>query len=96
MLGVESGLQLGNISVGVTNGRGLSPAELTAMALNKLIFVGPDVPPAIRDQAEAYKARIEAMLLHYLTQAQKSRDTTLCNILEQAGEARAAALVRSL
>lgn len=96
MLGLVSGLMLGDVSVEVTKNRGLTPDELTRMALNKIIVVGPDVPPAIRDQAEAYKARIEGVLRHYLTQAQKSRDTTICNVLEQAGETRAAALVRKL
>jgi hypothetical protein len=96
MLGMESGMQLGNVDVSVTTGRGLNADELTRMALNKIIFVGPDVPPAIRDQAEAYRARIEAVLHHYIAQAQTSQNTTICNVLEQAGEGRAAALIRSL
>jgi hypothetical protein len=77
-------------------GRGLNADELTRMAMAKILFVGPDVPPAIRDQAEAYRTRIEEVLRHYLAQAQRSRDTTVCNILEEAGESRAAALIRSL
>ena len=96
MLGFDLGTIVGRAEVNTTVGRGLNAEELARMALAQIIFVGPDVPPAIRDQAEAYKARIGGVLLHYLTQAQKSQNTTICNVLEQAGEGRAAEIVRRL
>jgi hypothetical protein len=96
MLGVQFEGQVGNAEVMITNGRGLNVDELTRLALNKIVYVGPGVPPAIRDQAEAYKAQVEIVLRHYLAQAQKSQNTTIFNVLEQAGETRAAQLVRSL
>ena len=96
MFGLTVGTTVGNAEVRVTTERGLNAEELTRMALAKIIFVGPDVPPAIRDQAEAYKARLEDVLHHYLTQAQRSQNTTICSILEQAGETQAAEIVRRL
>lgn len=87
---------LGQATVMMTSGRGLDASELTAMALNKLVFVGPDVPLEIRAQAEAYKDKIAAVLHFYLTQAQKSQNTTIYNVLLEAGETSAAELVRSL
>lgn len=96
MLGLLSDAGVGQVGVTITSGRGLNAEELTQLALAKIVFVGPDVPPAIREQAQAYKARIEQVLRHYLAQAVKSERTTVCNILEQAGETRAAELVRRL
>jgi hypothetical protein len=96
MFGLTLGTMVGNAEVSITSGRGLNADELTRMALSKIIFVGPEVPPAIRDQAEAYKARIESVLRHYLAQAQKSQNTTICNTLEQMGETQAAEIVRRL
>ena len=88
--------ELGVMQAITTSGRGLNVDELTAMALAKILFVGPDVPPAIRDQAEAYKARIEQVLRHYIGQAQKSQNTSVFNHLMQAGHLDAAEIVRKL
>lgn len=96
MFSVDTGSQLGTAEARVTSGRGLNARELTEMALAKILFIGPDVPPAIRDQATAFKARIEAVLLHYITQAQRSQNTTIYNVLMQAGQHDAAELVRKL
>lgn len=96
MFSVETGTAVGNIAVSVTQGRGLNADELTQMALTKILFVGPDVPPAIRDQAEAYKARLEQVLRHYIGQAQKSQNTSIYNVLMQAGQPDAAEIVRKL
>jgi hypothetical protein len=96
MLSIVTGGQVGEIAVTATSGRGLNADELTQMALAKIIFVGPDVPPAIRDQAEAYKLRISQVLRHYIGQAQASQNTTIYNVLMQAGEIDAAEIVRKL
>lgn len=96
MLGQQTGLQTGMVDVGVTSGRGMNPDELTALAMRRILFVGPDVPPAIREQAHAFRAQIEAILRQSFAQAQKSQNTTIYNILKNAGEERAAELVRRL
>lgn len=88
--------ELGVMRAVVTSGRGLNADELTQMALAKILFVGPDVPPAIRDQAEAYKARLEQVLRHYIGQAQKSQNTSIFNHLMETGHPEAAEIVRKL
>lgn len=92
MIGEAATALLGRPTVLMTNGRGLNPDELADMALAKLVSVGPDVGSEIRAQVE----RVRILLRHYMAQAQKSQNTTVCNVLEQAGHAPAAALVRSL
>lgn len=92
MIGEAATALLGRPTVLMTNGRGLNPDELADMALAKLVSVGPDVGPEIRAQVE----RVRILLRHYMAQAQKSQNTTIYNVLEQAGHAPAAALVRSL
>ena len=82
--------------VHTTSGRGLNADELTAMAMAKILFVSDQAPPAIREQAAAFKDRIEFVLRTYITQAQKSERTTVCGILEQAGQHDAAALIRKV
>lgn len=92
MLGETTETVLGTATVLMTSGRGLNPDELADMALAKLLSVGPNVGPEIRMQIE----RVRILLRHYMAQAQKSQNTTVFNVLTDAGEPRAAELVRSL
>ena len=96
MLSVNAGPQLGTVETIVTSGRGLNPEELVRLYLPKIIYVGPGLPEAERLKAEAQKAAIETLLLRAFAQAQKSEHTTVYNVLMNAGETRAAELVRKL
>ena len=93
---VGTTFESGDVQVIATSGRGLNPDELTAMLLPKLIYIGPDVPADVRAAAEEQMHRMEALLKHYFTQAQKSQNTSVFNILMDAGHESAAELVRSL
>ncbi len=96
MFSVESGPRLGEVEAIATSGRGLNPDELTRMILPKILYVGPDVPEELRVAAEAQLRRLEALLKHYFAQAQKSQNTSIYNVLMQAGHPDAAELVRGL
>lgn len=96
MFSAESGVQIGSVETLVTSGRGLSAEEITGLIMRKILFVGDTAPPAIREQAVAFRDRIENVLLHYVKQAQASERTTICGLLNQAGESRAAEIVRKL
>jgi hypothetical protein len=84
-IGVEIPVLLGGVVVHTTNGRGHSPEELAEMALEKIIYVGSQSHPAIRDQAEAFKTHIRSVLVAYMKQAVVCHNTTIANRLKQAG-----------
>jgi len=96
MFSLEGGGKLGTIQSTITSGRGLNSDEITEMALNKLLHVADTAPPAIREQAVAFKDRMRVVVKHYVEQAQRSERTTVYNILAQAGQHDAAELVRKL
>jgi hypothetical protein len=100
MLSVDTGPRLGTVETIATSGRGLNPEELVRLYLPKIIYVGPDLAPSRSEderlRAEAQKAAIESLLLRAFAQAQKSQNTTIYNVLMEAGETSAAELVRSL
>ena len=96
MFSVGSGLAMGEIKTLATSGRGLNADEIIGLMMPRLLRVADNAPPAIREQAAAFKADIERLVRHYIVQAQKSRDTTICGVLEQAGQYDAAAIVRKL
>ena len=75
----------GDIKVFSTINRGFTPEEIAERAIEKIIYVGKDAHPLIKDQAEAYKAHIKSVVLFYLKEAVKSDRTTLANRLRDAG-----------
>lgn len=76
---------IGNVMVMATEGRGFTPEETAERALDKIIYVGSQAHPAIRDQAEAFKDSIRQVLIHYMHEAVRSHNVTLVNKFKQAG-----------
>lgn len=74
-----------NVKVVTTSGRGFTPEEIAERALDKIIYVGSQTHPAIRDQAEAFKKQIRQVLIFYMKEAIKSNHTTLANKFRKAG-----------
>lgn len=75
----------GGVVVQTTQGRGFTPEEIAERALDRIIYVGSGAHPAIRDQAEAFKDSIRAVLVMYLHEAVRSNNVTLANKLRAAG-----------
>ena len=86
MRGQLGKMEVGQVTVQTTSGRGLTPEEWAEMCLEKILYVGDQSIPAIRDQAIAYRANIKAVLVNYMTKAIKSDRTTLYNLLLKQGQ----------
>jgi hypothetical protein len=78
---------VGNVMVATTHGRGATPDELAERALDKIIYVGSNAHPAIRDQAEAFKDAIRGVLVQYMREAVRAHNVTLVSKFKQAGHA---------
>ena len=85
MLSTSGGALLGEIKAMNVSGRGFTPEELAESALDKIIYVGSNSHPAIRDQAEAFKQQIRSVLISYGRQCINSHGTTLANRFRDAG-----------
>lgn len=86
MIGVSQDILFnGDVVVHTTNNRGFTPEEIAERALDKIIYVGSNSHPAIREQAEAFRENIRHVLVFYLKEAVKSDRTTLANRLREAG-----------
>lgn len=77
---------VGNVKVMTTVGRGASVPEVADRALNKIISVGESMPPAIRDQAIAYKEEIRQVLEYYMAEAIRAEHTNIKNRLARVGQ----------
>lgn len=76
---------VGSVTVMTTEGRGFTPEEIADRALEKIIYVGSQTHPAIRDQAEAFKENIRKVLVFYMHEAVRSHNVTLVNKFTKAG-----------
>lgn len=84
-LSVESPALGGMVKVITTHGRGQTPAEVAERALDKIISVGEQSHPLLRDQAHAFKEELRHLLVYYMHEAINSHNTTLANRLREAG-----------
>lgn len=64
---------------------GMTPEQVAELALAKIIYVGNDANPLLKEQALAYKDSIRQVLVYYMRQAIKSNHTTIANKLHEAG-----------
>ena len=85
MFNAIAGGDIGSVMVMTTEGRGFTPEEVAERALDKIIYVGSNAHPAIREQAEAFKDSIRQVLVHYMHEAVRSHNVTLVNKFKQAG-----------
>jgi|APGre2960657423_1045063.scaffolds.fasta_scaffold01438_12 hypothetical protein len=84
---IQFSTALNNVTVRTTNNRGRTPEELADEAMDKVLYVGENVHPAIRDQAQAYREQIRALFVYYMRQAIVSDRTTLSAKLKSYGHA---------
>ena len=94
---VEGGkISPGIVEIQTSNHRGFTPEEVAERCLNKLLSVSDTAPPAIRDQAVAFKDHLRAVLVFYMNEAVQSDRTTVGNALLDAGHKDLAELIRRL
>ena len=84
------------VDVKTTHNRGFTPEEIAQRCADKIVAVGDSAPPAIRDQALAYKRNITKIIEFYLREAAKSDRTTVYNAINDAGHPELAELIRRM
>jgi hypothetical protein len=95
MFSIVTSAQLGEIKATSVSGRGFTPEEVAEQALVKIVSIGGNCHPVIRDQAEAFKNDIRGVLVHYMRQAVRSNHTTLANRFRAAGHPELVKLLES-
>ena len=79
-LGESSGIQVETKNFG-----GFTPEEIAERALDKIIQVGDNSHPLVREQALAFREHIRAVLVFYMNEAVKFDRVTLAYKLREAG-----------
>lgn len=87
---------LGPVVVETTQNRGFTAEEWTERLLKKIIHIADTAPPAIKDQAIAFREAMRPAIVHYMKQAINSDRTTLVAKLKEAGHPEVADLIGRL
>ena len=96
MITAIGNVEVGTAEVRATQNRGFTAEELTEMCLTKMLYVADGAPPVIKEQALAFRDDIRGVLLYYIRQAQRSQNTSIYNVLMQAGQHDTAEVLRKL
>jgi hypothetical protein len=82
----DTGVLLGGgVIVRTTDNRGFTPEEISERAVERIIYVGQQTHPAIRDQAQAFKEHIRHVIVHYMKEAIKNDRATIAIRMKDAG-----------
>jgi len=85
MIGTQSPVLLGSVGVATTNGRGWTPDELADRAIEKILYIGNESHPAIREQAIAFRGAVRSVIKTYLEEAVNQDRATIAIRLHEAG-----------
>lgn len=85
MISVEGANVISGIQVATKDYGGFTPEEIAERALDKIISVGDNSHPLVREQAIAFRNHIRVVLIHYMKEAVKFDRVTLANRLREAG-----------
>ncbi len=96
MISVETGVTVQSVNVMTSDEGGLNTEQLTQLAMDKVINVADSAPPAIKDQAEAFRDSIENVLRHYIELARREERATIAYRMAKAGQKEMADLVRRI
>ena len=86
MFNITTSMGAGEVSVVTSDNGGLETDQIVELAMDKLLKVSETAPPAIRDQAEAFREQLRALLTYYINIARREERATICHILSREGQ----------
>ena len=84
------------VDVETTSNGGHSPEFWAKRCVDRVIHIADGAPPAIRDQAIAYKDLLEQAILLHMKRAIQSDRTTIGCAVANAGHAQLSEMIRRL
>ena len=79
MFSVSGGVQVQTVNVMTSNEGGLDTEQITQLAMDKIMNVANSAPPAIKDQAQAFRGSLENTLKHYIELARREERATIAH-----------------
>ena len=82
------------VDVATTSNGGHPPEFWAKLATDRIVQISDDAHPAIREQALAFRDKVEHVVLLYMKRAVQSDRTTVHNLVTEAGHPQLAELLR--
>ena len=96
MLSFTGGISAGSVNVMTSEQGGHSSEQIVELAMDKILKVSENAPPAIKDQAEAFQNNVRQVLYFYVELARQQERATIANRMAKAGQNEMADLVRRI
>lgn len=93
---MNAGALLGSVRVHTTVDRTSTPEEIAKRAADRIVCIGEQSHPVIRDQAHAFKEQIHTVVAHYIREAQRAERERISHVLDKQGRHDLSVLVGSL
>jgi len=85
MISVHSPVLVGGVQVETTHNRGWTVDELAERAVDKIVYVGDQSHPVVREQARAFRQGVRDVVRHYMAEAVQQDRATIAVRLREAG-----------
>jgi len=96
VLNISGSINVNPVNVMTSDQGGHSSEQIVELAMDKIMSVSDQAPPAIRDQAEAFQNHLRHVLYHYIELARREERGTIANKMMKAGNSEMADLIRRI
>ena len=96
MISVETGISVTSVNVSTSDNGGLSTEQIVDLAMDKILNVSDTAPPAIKDQAQAFRDNLRVVVRHYIDLARREERATMAHMAQSQGHDDLAEIIRRL
>lgn len=96
MISVETGISVTNVNVATSDNGGLSTEQIVDLAMDKILNVSDTAPPAIKDQAQAFRDNLRFVVRHYIDLARREERATMAHMAKTQGHDDLAEIIRRM
>ena len=76
---------ISTVQVRTTHNRGFTPEEIAEQCADKIIYVGENSHPVIREQAHTFRQQIKTFVLLYIKEAISNDRSSIATKLRESG-----------
>jgi formate dehydrogenase maturation protein FdhE len=96
MFSVATEVAAGRVGVTTSDNGGLTNAQISEMAINKIISISENTPEPLKQQVHVFADNVRNVLHYYIELAKKEERATICHQLREAGHKDLAETIRRI
>jgi len=96
MFSVDTEAAVGRVGVTTSDNGGLTNAQISEMAINKIISISENTPEPLKQQVHVFADNVRNVLHYYIELARKEERANICHQLREAGHKDLAEAIRRI